>query len=78
MKILIIGKNGFIARSLYELFKENKYNTFYTSQKDLNFLNRKQIEIFKTKIENGSGQPLSHCLASIVLAIILHFGMRVR
>jgi len=47
MKILIIGKNGFIAKSLYELFlKNSNYQIYRTSKTDLDFLNKKEVNFF--------------------------------
>ena len=50
MKILIIGKNGFIAKSLYNLFKINtNYDIIQTSSSQLDFLNDEQVDKFMIK-----------------------------
>lgn len=50
MKILIIGKNGFIASSLFNLFKKNNnFDTFQTSSSLLNFLDEEEVNLFMKK-----------------------------
>jgi UDP-glucose 4-epimerase len=46
MKILLIGKNGFIASSLYQIFKKQKYDIYNTSKEELNFLNKESVDNF--------------------------------
>ena len=53
MKVLIIGKNGFIASSLFELFNQNlKFTTTQTSSSELNFLNSNQVDKFMENANN--------------------------
>ena len=50
MKILITGKNGFIASSLYEIFKKKNYEIYNTSKEELNFLDKESVDNFMNNI----------------------------
>ena len=52
MNILIIGKNGFIASSLSNLFPKDNYNVTQTSSSELDFMNEKQVDDFMNSISN--------------------------
>ena len=52
MNILIIGKNGFIASSLSNLFSKDNYNVTQTSSSELDFMNENQVDNFVNSISN--------------------------
>ena len=49
MKILIIGKNGFLAKSLYELFKNENFEIYNSSREELDFLFQKSVDNYFSK-----------------------------
>ena len=45
MKVLIVGRNGFIAKSLFEYFSnDNKYSIYSVGSSELDFLNEHDVE----------------------------------
>ncbi len=47
MKLLIVGRNGFVGRNLYEFFQKKKeYEVVATASKELDLLNEKQVQAY--------------------------------
>jgi GDP-L-fucose synthase len=53
MNIFILGSNGFLGKTLIDMFKESSYNVFPLDRQDLNLLNKSDVKIFFEKFENN-------------------------
>lgn len=50
MKILVTGKNGFLSKSLYELFaNDNNYEIYNSSREELDFLLQEKVDNYFSK-----------------------------
>jgi len=62
LKILILGSNGFFGKSIKNLFKNEKYDFFYLERKDVDFLEKNQLN---NKFQEIMPDIVIHCCGII-------------